>query len=250
MTTQRRHGRGETAAKPIVYPEGDGKPMAESDIHRDEMVRLIYTLQDAFADRGDVYVSGNMLLYYEEGNPRASVAPDVMVFKGVDKHRRRIYKLWEELVPPSVVIEVTSPTTRREDRAKKWALYARLGVGEYYLYDPLNEYLRPPLQGYRLDEGEFRAIAPDAHGGLLSAELDLQIVLVNGQLRLRDRQAGADLLSPAERAIVEAERARAAAERAEAAAARAETEAAARRAAEQRIAELEALLRRQERGRG
>src|SRR5215207_7984890 len=159
MTTQRRHGRGEAVARPIVYPESDGKPMAESDIHRDEMVRLIYTLQDAVADRADVYVSGNMLLYFEEGNPRASVAPDVMVFKGVDKHRRRIYKLWEERVPPSVVIEVTSPSTRREDRAKKWALYARLGVAEYYLYDPLDEYLHPPLQGYRLDEGEFRAIS-------------------------------------------------------------------------------------------
>jgi Uma2 family endonuclease len=250
MTTQRRHGRGDAAAKPIVYPESDGKPMAESDIHRDEMVRLIYTLQDAFADRADVYVSGNMLLYFEEGNPRASVAPDVMVFKGVAKHRRRIYKLWEERVPPSVVIEVTSPTTRREDRAKKWALYARLGVGEYYLYDPLNEYLRPPLQGYRLDEGEFRAIAPDADGALVSAELDMQFVLVNGELRLSDRRTGANLLSPAERARIEAERAMIEAARAQAEAERAEAEAAARRAAEQRIAELEALLRRQERGRG
>ena len=229
MTTRRHHGRGEAATRPIVYPESDGKPMAESDIHRDEMVRLIYTLQDAFADRADVYVSGNMLLYYEEGNPRASVAPDVMVFKGVAKHRRRIYKLWEERMPPSMVIEVTSPMTRREDRAKKWALYARLGVAEYYLYDPLNEYLRPPLQGYRLDEGEFRAIAPDVDGGLLSAELDMELILVNGELRLKDRRTGADHLSPAERA---------------------EAEAVARRAAEQRIAELEALLRSQERGRG
>ena len=86
--------------------------MAESDLHRDEMIRTIQTLQDAFADRADVYVSGNLLLYYEEGNPRASVAPDVFVVRGVEKKQRPVYKLWEERAGPSVVFEVQGPTLR------------------------------------------------------------------------------------------------------------------------------------------
>jgi len=232
MTSQRRR-RDDTAGKPIIYPTSDGKPMAETDLHRKEMARLIETLDAFLADRPDVYVSGNLLLYYEEGNPRASVAPDVFVAVGVPKHDRPIYKLWEEHAPPTVVIEVTSPSTRREDRAKKWALYARLGVGEYYLYDPLGEYLRPPFQGYRLDAGEYRAMTPDVDGALVSAELGLVLVLVDGRLRLRDRSTGVDLLSPMERAAAEA--------------ARAELEAARADAAERRVVELEALLRGRER---
>ena len=143
------------AAKPVIYPEGDGKPMAETPVHRDELIRLIQTLQDAFAGRADVYVSGNMMLYYEEGNPRASASPDVFVVIGVPKlPERRVYKVWEEGAPPTVVMEITSRSTRREDLHKKWELYIRLGVREYILYDPLGEYLRPPLQGFRLVAGE------------------------------------------------------------------------------------------------
>ena len=228
----RRNGR----TQEVYYPDGDGKPMAETEIHLFEMMRLILTLVDRFADRADVYVVGNMLLYYEEGNPRASVSPDVMVVIGVPKGPpRRSYKLWEEGVAPVFVIEVTSSSTRREDQRKKRALYARLGVREYFLYDPLAEYLRPPLQGYRLDGGEYVALAADEDGALVSETLGLRLVLVDGRLRFRDAQTGADLLSPPERASVEAQRAAAEAERADA-------EAAARRAAEARIAELEALL--------
>ena len=105
----------------VYYPESDGKPMAESDLHRDEMVRAIQTLQDAYAGRPDVYVSGNLLLYYEEGNPRASVAPDVMVVFGVPKlPLRRVYKLWEEGAAPSVVIEITSPSTSIRSPVTPW----------------------------------------------------------------------------------------------------------------------------------
>jgi len=206
----------------VHYPESDGKPMAESDIHRDEMVRLIQTLQDAYADRADVYVSGNRLLYYEEGNPRASVAPDLFVVKGVAKQRRRIYRLWEESVAPCVVIEVTSPSTRREDVTRKRALYARLAIREYYLYDPLAEYLRPPLQGERLDRGAYQAMQPDEDGALRSDELDMRLRLVSGLLRFSDWESDQPFLSPGERAAAEA---------------------AALREAERRIAELEALLR-------
>jgi Uma2 family endonuclease len=233
----------EATRRLVVYPTSDGKPMAETDVHRQEMTRLIDTLDALFAADPAMYVSGNLLLHYEEGDPRASVAPDVFVVRGVAKGLREVYKLWEEQRPPVLIIEVTSRTTRREDLGKKQELYARLGVREYILYDPLGEYLRPPLQGYRLGAGAYRAMEPDAEYGLLS-ELGLRLRLMDGRLMLFDRQTGARLLSPAERVAAEAARADAEAARADAEAARADAEATARRTAEQRIAELEAMLQR------
>ncbi len=80
----------------IYYPESDGKPMAETDVHRDQMNYLIETLKVHFQSRSDVYVSGNIMFYYEEGNPRKVFSPDVMVSFGVSGELRRTYKLWEE----------------------------------------------------------------------------------------------------------------------------------------------------------
>jgi Uma2 family endonuclease len=238
MTLDQRQTR-HRAPKPVHYPERDGKPMGETDLHRDEMYRLITTLQAAFAARPDVYVSGNLLLYYEEGNPRKVVSPDVFVVFGIAKHRREIYKLWEEGAPPAVVIEVTSRTTRREDLVRKRALYAQLGVREYYLYDPRFprlQYLDPPLQGLRLVDGDYQPIEPDRNGAIESGALSMRLHVIDRELRLFDTRSGEPLLSPAERARLESQRA-------EAEAMRADAEAAARRAAERRIAELEALLR-------
>src|SRR4029453_1287894 len=121
---------------PVHYPESDGKPMAETDIHLDLMFDLIASAAYHFRDARDVYVSGNLLLYYEEGNPGASVAPDVFVVRGVKKGRRRIYKLWEEKKAPLAVIELTSRSTQIEDFGTKKAVYEQIGVKEYFLFDP------------------------------------------------------------------------------------------------------------------
>ncbi len=157
MTVQLKPIKSATGA--VEYPQSDGKPMAESDLHRDLMVYVINLLRRYFAGQ-QVYVTGNLLLYYQEGTPRKSVAPDCFVVWGVAPHRRDVYKLWEEGVAPKVVFEVTSKTTRREDQVGKMALYAWLGVQEYYLYDPTADYLKPPLAGYELVDGDYAPMQP------------------------------------------------------------------------------------------
>ncbi len=156
-------------AQQVDYPESDGKPIAETDVHRQAIFDTIVTLSDFFRDRPDVYVTGNLLLYYEAGNPAAAVAPDVFVVFGVAKHLRRTYKVWEEGRAPAVVIEFTSRATALEDQGNKRVLYAWLGVSEYFLCDPLAEYLAPPLQGFRLAEGEYRRLGADGTGAVVSA---------------------------------------------------------------------------------
>jgi Uma2 family endonuclease len=152
----------------IFYPESDGQPMGETDVHRAEIMNLIAALEQRYRDAVDVYVAGDLLLYYVEGNPARRVCPDVFVTFGIPKRpQRRSYFLWREGRPPSMVIEVTSEGSRREDQEKK-NLYARLGVEEYFLDDPLDEYLEPALQGYRLVRGRYEPIEPDEEGMLLS----------------------------------------------------------------------------------
>lgn len=94
-----------------LYPESDGKPMAETDIHRRLLTTLVFTLETHFQNEPDVYASGNLLVYYVEGNPAKCFAPDVFVVRGVPKGERRIYKLWEEGVAPQIIIELTSRKT-------------------------------------------------------------------------------------------------------------------------------------------
>jgi len=89
-------------------------------------------------------------------------APDVMVVFGVPGTERRVYKLWEEDRAPAVVFEVSSRATWLTDQGNKRALCERLGVGEYFLWDPRYEYLTPPLQGFCLVGGSYRALRADA----------------------------------------------------------------------------------------
>jgi Uma2 family endonuclease len=201
-----------TSIEEPFYPESDGKPMAETDIHRDLMVDIILALRDFYRDAPDVYVSGNLLMYYTEGVPTDNVAPDVFVVKGVPKRRRRIYKIWEERKAPDVVIELTSKSTRRDDILWKKELYESLQVSEYFLFDPLGEYLQPALQGYRLIEGWYKPIIsfgdrnppypPLGKGGysLRSLVLNMELVHQEETLFLIDLQTGKRLLTPLEEA--------------------------------------------------
>jgi Uma2 family endonuclease len=175
----------------IYYPETDGEPMAESDFQRNPLIYAVKALDIYFAKQPDVYVSGNLLLYYVEGNPKKAVAPDVFVVFGVPKHLRPIYKVWEEGKGPDVVIEITSKTTRKRDEEDKPTIYRDMGVQEYFQYDPTGDYLMPALRGRRLDaSGEYHLIPPMSRNGgsgvlvLPSRVLDLELHLDQGRLRL------------------------------------------------------------------
>jgi Uma2 family endonuclease len=183
---------------PVVYPESDGKPMAETEAHRDAIIDLLLALQWHFADDDTACVSGNMLMYYAEGNPRKSLAPDVFVALGVGVRPRRTYKVWEEGKGPDLVIEVTSPATRREDSRGKFAIYRDvLRVREYVLFDQLEEYLKPSLQGFRLVEGRYEPIG-FIDGWLPSAVTGLLLERDGQQLRLVEPATGRRLATPRE----------------------------------------------------
>jgi len=207
----------------IEYPETDGKPLGETDLHRGWMQRIEDLMRHRY--RGQrVYVSSDLLVYYEEGNPTKFVVPDDFVILDCDPRERRIFKIWEEGKVPGVVFEVTSRGTRREDTSFKPSLYARMGVYELFLYDPTADYLDPPLQGYRLVEGEHQRIEANEAGALECEELGITLQLEQGRLVMHDCGTGELLLTEAEAATARAQDAEAHSEDAEARAEKAEAQ--------------------------
>lgn len=209
-------------AEDPMYPSSDGLPLAENDWQLRAILDAFGALDNRYLDQPDVYVSSDLLIYYEEGNPRKSVAPDVFVVFGAAKHKRMVYKLWEEPKAPDFVLEVASKNTWSEDLGRKRSLYAELGVREYWLFDPKDEYFDPALQGLSLRDGLYRPLPALVENGartIRSRVLGLDVRVENEVLRFCEPTTGEYLHNN----VAEAN--------------------AARLAAEARIAELEALLR-------
>ncbi|MBD2522841.1 Uma2 family endonuclease [Nostoc sp. FACHB-133] len=190
---------------PIEYPDEDGKPMAEGDIQFSYLAYTINALQIYFQNHPDVYVAGNLFIYYEKGYPESVVAPDVFVVFGVENRDRRSYKTWEENnQTPNFVLEITSKTTRSKDQGAKKGIYAFLGVREYFQYDPTGDYLNPQLQGLQLVDGNYFPVAtnilPDGTVSLSSEVLGLELRLEAGKLRFYNPATGQILLTHEEEA--------------------------------------------------
>ena len=189
---------------PIVYPEPDGSPMAESDPARDYLIYGVSSLKLYFQNRRDIYVSGNLWLCYEQGVPDAVVCPDVFVVFGVENRQRRSYRVWEENgKTPDWVLEVTSSSTHLKDEREKPDIYAQMGVCEYFQYDPTGDYLNPPLKGRRLTRNGYEIITPNPlEDGMLSLPsqvLGLEMrLLPDSRMRFFNPQTGEYLRSPQE----------------------------------------------------
>lgn len=185
---------------PVEYPEDDGKPMAESDQARYYLTYATEVLKVHFQYLSDAYISGNLFIYYEKGNPESVVAPDVFVVFGIDNHQRRSYKTWEENnKTPDFVLEITSKATRSKDQGAKKGIYAFLGVQEYFQYDPTGDYLNPQLQGLKLIDDNYFPIETnslaDGTVSLTSEVLGLELRLKSGEMRFYNPTTGKTLLT-------------------------------------------------------
>ena len=188
-----------TSTDPVdLYPETNGEPMAASDWHLEILIWLLQTLKAHFAQTRDVYVSGDILTYYSEGNPRAVVAPDVLVSFGIGQKRRHTYKVWEEGKVPDFVMEFSSKTTYQNDLTDKMALYTTLGIPNYFLYDAEALYLPSPLMGFQLVKGVYVPIPRGVEGGIPSDVLGLDFHIQERRLSVYDPVSEQWLQTPAE----------------------------------------------------
>ena len=192
----------------IYYPETNGEEMGETAIHYKLIHYLFGCLQMFLTARSDVFIGANLMLYYEEGNPRTFVVPDLMIVFGVGNQDRSSYRVWEEKQFPQIVIEVASESTYENDLGKKYAEYGRLGAMEYYLLDPENAYLPSPIMAYQRDDDRLR-LKPSTDGRVSSPLLGLDFVQTpGGSIRLFD-PAGNEFLRTLQEAESENKRLRA-----------------------------------------
>ena len=240
--------------------------MADNTRQAQAMIEFGAMLKRHYRDRDDVFYAVDLLVYYSAPDPEAKVAPDALVALGLPAGDRDSYKVWVEGKVPDFVLEVASPSTAAKDRKEKKALYRRLGVGEYWLYDPTSDGLHDPrLRGFRLTAaGRYAELVgrrgPGKALAFASPCLGLELRFDGKRLRMWDPAEGTYILSileldaawreALERLEAEAQarqaaesRAQVAEERAQAAEEARRKEAQARQAAEDRLAELEAKLK-------
>ena len=242
------------AATAIVYPETDGMPLPDGEYQAPIYRKVVGALEVHFKDVPGAHVNGNTFIYYIEGNPRRSVSPDCYVVFNLSEAARHslsieannTYLLWEVGKPPEFVLEIASESTATTDLGRKRDLYAEIGVSEYWRYDETgSDFYGEPLVGERLVDGEYQRLEvheeEDGRVWAHSDALNLDLWWIEGDLRFWDPMAERWLLNYLEEqaARVAAEDARVAAE------VRAQQERAGRLAAEARLAEMEAELRRQ-----
>ena len=188
----------------IEYPDSDGEPMSENQWQYVAMTDTVSALANHFIHQPDVFVAGDLLVYYRMNDNATRVAPDVfVVFGATGKHLRDSWIVWREGKTPDFVMEVASPSTWQRDADEKRAIYAGMGVTEYWRFDPTGEHFTPELVGETLVEGEYHELPLERDGeGRLwgrSAVLGLDIYALPGlELRLYDPADRKWLLTPRE----------------------------------------------------
>ena len=163
------------AVEPLTYPDSDGHFLPDNPLQANAVVELRNSLREHFHGVPNVVVEGDMFLYYAKGEADERlvrgkrvgkyVAPDLIVVLDHDLGDRQTYKVWEEGKPPDFALEVISPSSEVRNRVDKKELYARIGIGEYFVFQPNPERAGPQLVGYALEGSGYRALRPEAGGG-------------------------------------------------------------------------------------
>ncbi|MCS6866205.1 MAG: Uma2 family endonuclease [Gemmataceae bacterium] len=230
-------------ASAVHYPDSDGQPMADNTLQFDWIAILKWNAEAYFANRADVFVAGDHLIYPVEGDPSIRQAPDVYVAFGRPKGYRGSYLVWEEGgIFPQVIIEVWSPNNRYLLMQKKFAFYERYGAEEYYIvYPEFPAY----VEGWLRREG--RLVEVETMSGHVSPRLGFRFAVERGELRVygpdgrllrRPDEIAQELAEQRHRAEQEAQRAEQEARRAAEAMAERDAE---RARAERLAAKLRAL---------
>ena len=167
----------------VYYPEERDDEIGESSVHIKLLASLLSILKLYFKNRQDVFLSGNMNLYFEKGNSRKWFAPDLLVAFGVPNVERSSYLLFREKVFPQVIFEIASEKTWRNDIDEKLRTYEQYGAEEYYVLDPEYAYLSAPLMAYRRENDKLSPVKI-SDDRIFSPRLGLEIVWTENSFRL------------------------------------------------------------------
>ena len=140
MLPYRRQGDIDYARLDFNPDEPVCKPDAmEQHLPQDEIVGLLGARFTDFNRRPDVFLDRDSNICYDPSNLNVRVSPDVYLAFGVDARAirpRKLYLPWEVGKPPDWALEVASESTAGVDIGRKPAIYARIGILEYWQFDP------------------------------------------------------------------------------------------------------------------
>ena len=196
----------------VAYPPNE-EPMADPIRLRDYLIAILVPLVTFFNQLKGPFVFHNIFLYYRDGDDVKAVAPDVMVAFDVDAKRigdAESYHIWAVGKPPEFVMEIGSRSTYNRDLIEKRDIYAKIGVSQYWLFDPPDgARYNFILKGLRLVNGRYEEIPMiegpgDAIRGH-SEVLGLDICWENGDIYYYDPVSGEYLDNPLKSAAAIAE---------------------------------------------
>ena len=151
----------------LRLPACEDEPVPQNTRQFVAVVDCFDSLRRHWRGRRDVFVGSDQFVYWDpaydsRSNPaNYPPAPDLYVAFGVANRHRGSYVVWEEGKPPDFVLEIVSPSSRRRDVEEKPDLYARMGVAEFFLYDP--ESKRAPVpSGFELRAGGYEPLPEEA----------------------------------------------------------------------------------------
>jgi Uma2 family endonuclease len=178
----------------ILFPSGDGKPMAENTEQYRWIVIIKENLEILFAGDKNVFIAGDLLWYPVRSKIISPTAPDVMVIFGRPKGKRSSYRQWnEDNTPPQIVFEILSPSNNADEMERKLEFYNTYGVEEYYIYNPqtfqfdgwlrqngnltklweIDDFVSPRMGiKFEIAQGELVIYRPDGQRFLSSVELE------------------------------------------------------------------------------
>ena len=189
----------------IDYPSSDGKPLADNTWQSRTMHEQYGMLSTRYRDDPNTLVAMALLLYYTEGEPADVAAPDLFVSCGVPNGNRDWYKVWEEGKAPDFALEVSSEESAEDNLGRNMETYARIGIREYCVYDPMGGLHSPRLQLFRLARGAagvYKRVNwrgdPNGQLRVTSETLALELRFEDERMRLWDPATQQYLLEHAE----------------------------------------------------
>jgi hypothetical protein len=182
---------------PDTFISPDPPPMPDAMHQEPHFTDLMSTLRRHLRGQPNwdsTLISGDSHFYYDRDNLNNRYEPDCHVAFNVDVAAiwpRNGYMTWVAGKPPDFALEIASESTGQRDTGIKRQDYARIGIREYWRFDPTGGDLHDaPLAGDRLSDGRYEPIPthtePDGSIWGYSAVLDLWLCWDSGWLLLWD----------------------------------------------------------------